>query len=106
MKLIVALCVLVCAVGVPAQTVQVKVPVVRAVEFKNFRGVSVEEIVTRLNDRDIQLIERPYSEQNLATAQGVVKELLAEKGMAGTPIKQTVAKIPPNSLKVIFTAGE
>jgi outer membrane protein assembly factor BamA len=88
---------------VGAQTVTVKPPVVRSVEFKDFHGVSAAEIVTRLNDRDIQLVERPYNVQNLQTAQGVVEELLAEKGQAGAQVKQTVTKIPPNSVKVTFT---
>ena len=88
---------------VGAQTVTVKPPVVRAVEFRNFRGVSAEEIIARLNDRDIQLVERPYNTQNLQTAQNVVEELLAEKGQTGAQVKQTVTKIPPNSVRVTFT---
>ena len=40
------------------QTVTVRPPLVRMVEFKNFRGVSVKEIVNRLNDRDIQSSRR------------------------------------------------
>jgi outer membrane protein assembly factor BamA len=86
-----------------AQSVTIKAPVIRSVEFKNFRGVSTEEIITRLNDRDIQLVERPYNAQNLQTAQGVVEELLAEKGQTGIQVKQTVTKIQPNSIRVTFT---
>jgi outer membrane protein assembly factor BamA len=85
------------------QTVVTKPPVVRSVEFKNFRGISAGEIISRLNDRDIQLVERPYSAQNLQTAQSVVEELLAEKGQSGIQVKQTVTKIPPNSIRVTFT---
>ena len=81
-----------------------KPPVVRAVEFKNFRGVSVKEIVNRLNDRDIQLVERPYSPHYVETAQGIVEELLAEKGQPGTRVKPTVTLIPPHSVRVTFTA--
>ena len=87
------------------QTVTVKPPVVRAVEFKNFRGVSVKEIVNRLNDRDIQLVERPYSPQYVETAQGLVEALLAEKGQPGTHVTPTVTRIPPHSVRVIFTAA-
>ena len=103
MKLVWVAAVLACATWGGAQTVNVKPPVVRAVEFRDFRGVSVTEIVTRLNDRDIQLIERPYNTQNLQTAQGVVEELLAEKGQTGVRVKQTVTKIPPNAVRVTFT---
>lgn len=87
------------------QTVTVKPPVVRSVEFKNFRGVSTKEIVGRLNDRDIQLVERPYSPQYVETAQGIVEELLAEKGQTGTHVTPTVTKIESRSVRVTFTAA-
>jgi hypothetical protein len=45
---------------------------VRSVEFHKFEGVSSKEIVQRLNDRDIQLVERPYDAQCVATAQQIV----------------------------------
>jgi hypothetical protein len=87
------------------QNAATKPEVVRTVEFKNFRGVSVKEIVTRLNDRDIQLVERPYSAEYVETAQGIVEELLAEKGQAGTHVKPTVTKIQPHVVRVTFTAA-
>lgn len=82
-----------------------KPPVVRTVVFRNFHGVSVKDIVNRLNDRDIRLVERPYSAQNVETAQGIVEELLAEKGLPGTKVKPTVTSIPPGAVRVTFTAA-
>jgi outer membrane protein assembly factor BamA len=87
------------------QTATARPPVVRAVEFKNFHGVSVKEIVNRLNDRDIRLVEEPYSKQYVATVQGIVEELMAEKGQAGVRVKPTVVTIPPHSVRVTFTAA-
>ena len=87
------------------QIVRVKPPVVRTVEFKNFHGISVKEIVNRLNDRDIQLVERPYSPRELETVQGIVEEFLKEKGQPETHVKPTVTRIPPNSVRVTFTAS-
>ena len=87
------------------QTATARPPVVRAVEFKNFHGVSVKEIVNRLNDRDIRLVEEPYSKQYVATVQGIVEELMAEKGQAGVHVKPTVVPIPPHSVRVTFTAA-
>ncbi|MGD0773952.1 MAG: hypothetical protein ABSC05_14140 [Candidatus Solibacter sp.] len=87
------------------QTVVVKPPVVRTVEFKNFRGVSVKEIVNRLNDQDIQLVERPYNPRYVETAQGIVEEFLKEKGQPGVRVKSTVTRVPPNSVRVTFTAS-
>ena len=51
--------------------------------LRTFADVPVKEIVNRLNDRDIQLVERPYSAQYVETAQGIVEELMAEKGHPG-----------------------
>ena len=82
-----------------------KPPVVRTVEFKNFRGVSAKEIVNRLNDRDIQLVERPYSAQYVETAQGIVEELMAEKGQPGIHVKPTVTSVHANAVRVTFTAA-
>ncbi len=87
------------------QTVKVTPPVVRTVEFKNFHGVSAKEIVDRLNDRDIQLVERPYNPQYVETAQGIVEEFLKEKGQAGIQVRPTVTKLPPHSVRVTFTAA-
>jgi outer membrane protein assembly factor BamA len=86
------------------QTVVVKRPVVRTVEFKNFRGVSVKEIENRLNDRDIQLVERPYNPEYVDTAQGIVEEFLKEKGQTGIHVQPTVTRMPPHSVRVTFTA--
>ena len=87
------------------QTTAGKPPVVRTVEFKNFRGVSVKEIVHRLNDRDIQLVERPYSAQYVATARGIVEELMAEKGHPGIHVKPTVTNVQAHAVRVTFTAA-
>lgn len=87
------------------QLVSVKPPVVRMIEFKNFRGISAKEIVTRLNDRDIQLVERPYNPEYVETAQGIVEDFLREKGQTGIHVKPTVTRIPPNSVRVTFTAA-
>src|ERR1035437_5960698 len=87
------------------RTVTVRPPLVRMVEFKNFRGVSVKEIVNRLSDRDIQLVERPYNPQYVETAQGIVEEFLKEKGQPGTHVKPTVTRTPPHAVRVTFTAA-
>jgi hypothetical protein len=93
------------AVHVGAQAGAPRPPVVRTVEFKNFQGVSITEIVSRLNDRDIQLVERPYDPRYVQTAQGIVEELLKEKGQSGIHVKPTVTSIPPHSVRVTFTAA-
>ena len=86
------------------QTVVVKPPVVRTVEFKNFHGVSVKDIENRLNDRDIQLVERPYNPEYVETAQGIVEEFLKEKGQADVRVQPKVTRMPTHSVRVTFTA--
>jgi outer membrane protein assembly factor BamA len=78
--------------------------VVRSVEFQKLPGVSVKEVVQRLNDRDIQLVERPYDAQNVATAGQIVEELLAEHGHRGAQVKATITELHGGKLKVTFTA--
>jgi outer membrane protein assembly factor BamA len=77
---------------------------VRSVEFQKLPGVSVKEVVQRLNDRDIQLLERPYDAQNVATAGQIVEELLAERGYRGTQVKATITELHGGRVKVTFTA--
>src|ERR1041384_4617969 len=77
---------------------------VREVEFQKLPGVTSKEVVQRLNDRDIQLSERPYDAQNVATAAGIVEELLAERGYRGTQVKATITELHGGKLKVTFTA--
>ena len=76
---------------------------VRSVVFQKFEGVSSQEIIQRLNDRDIQLVKRPYDAQNVATAQQIVEELLAEKGRQGAQVKATITQLHGGAVKVTFT---
>ena len=41
----------------------------------------------------------------METAQGIVEELMAEKGHPGTHVKPTVTSIPPHAVRVTFTAA-
>ena len=77
--------------------------VVRTIAFQKFQGVSSREIVQRLHDRDIELVERPYDAQYVATAQHVVEELLAEKGHKDAQVKATVTELHGGAVKLTFT---
>jgi outer membrane protein assembly factor BamA len=87
-----------------ASALLAKTGMVRSVEFQKLPGVSVKEVVQRLNDRDIQLVERPYDAQNVATAGQIVEELLAERGYRGTQVKATITELHGGKVKVTFTA--
>jgi len=45
-----------------------RLPVVQAIEFKNFHGVAAKDIVERLHDRDIEMVSRAYSARCVETA--------------------------------------
>ena len=89
---------------VSASALLAETGMVRSVEFQRLPGVTAKEIVQRLNDRDIQLVERPYDAQNVATAGQIVEELLAERGYRGTHVKATITELHGGRLKVTFTA--
>jgi hypothetical protein len=78
---------------------------VHSVAFQKLPGVTVKEVVQRLNDRDIQLLERPYDAQNIATAGQIVEELLAERGHPGIQVKATITELHGGKLKVTFSAA-
>jgi len=78
--------------------------VVRTVEFQKFEGITVKEIEQRLDDRDIQLVKRPYDQQYVQTAQQIVEELLAEKGKPGTHVRTAVTELHGGAVKLTFIA--
>ena len=80
-------------------------PLVRAIEFKNFHGIAAKEIVERLHDRDIEMVSRAYDARCVETAQGIVEELLVEKGQRGVRVVPTVTR-KGRSVLVVFTAAE
>ena len=88
--------------AISAATMLAGTGMVRSVEFQKLPGVSVKEVVQRLNDRDIQLVERPYDAQNVATAGQIVEELLAEKGYKGAQVKATITGLRHGAVKVTF----
>jgi outer membrane protein assembly factor BamA len=89
---------------VSASALLAETGMVRSVEFQRLPGVTAKEVIQRLNDRDIQLVERPYDAQNVATAGQIVEELLAERGYRGTQVKATITELHGGRLKVTFTA--
>ena len=80
-----------------------RLPVVQAIEFKNFHGLAAKDIVERLHDRDIEMVSRAYSARCVETAQAIVEELLAEKGQRGVRVVPTVVG-KGASVRVVFTA--
>jgi len=82
-----------------------RLPVIRALDFKDFQPVKTEEILQRFKAKGVRLaVEQPLDSQELVVAQEVLEGLLAENGRPGARVKAEVSPIPPRSLKVTFTA--
>src|SRR5215470_17243146 len=92
------------ALAAVALLAETGIGMVHSVSFQKLPGVTVKEVIQRLNDRDIQLVERPYDAQNIATASQIVEELLAEHGYRGTQVKATIIELHGGKVKVTFTA--
>jgi outer membrane protein assembly factor BamA len=80
-------------------------PVIRAIDFKHFQPVKVEEILQRLKAKGVRLtVEHPLDSQEVVVAQEVLEGLLAENGRPGARVNAEVAPMPPRSVKITFTA--
>jgi hypothetical protein len=77
--------------------------VVRSIKFDNFQQVSVEEILDRLNEREVRLaLEKPYHPDDAKEARRCIAKLLAEKGHPDARIAITTKVIQPRSVEVQF----
>jgi outer membrane translocation and assembly module TamA len=77
--------------------------VVRSIKFANFQQVSVEEILDRLNEREVRLaVEKPYHPEDAKEARRHIAQLLAEKGRPDARIAIATKVIAPRSVEVQF----
>ena len=82
-----------------------KTAVIRSVKFQDFKGISADEVASRLKDRGVRVgVEQPYDPQQIESARKVLQELLEEKGRSGMEVKTDVRQIPPHSVEVTFRA--
>ena len=82
---------------------EVQTPVIRSVKFENFKGISTDQVLSRLKDRGVRVaVEQPYEPQQVDAARQVLKELLEEKGRQGSEVTSAVRQIPPRSVEVTF----
>ena len=72
-----------------------------------FRSVSVEEILQRFQEREIELgVEQPYDAKVVERAKTALTELLEEKGVANPRVQVSTREIPPRSIEVTFRVGK
>ena len=80
-------------------------PVIRSIKYEGFKGVSMDDVISRLRDRGVRVaVEQMYDPAQVDSARTVLQELLNEKGRKGIDVKSTVRRIPPASVEVTFEA--
>ena len=79
--------------------------VIRSIKYENFKGISAEDVASRLKDRGIRIaVEQMYEPQQLESAREALAELLDEKGQIGMTVKALARHVPPRSVEVTFKA--
>jgi hypothetical protein len=77
--------------------------VVRSIRFEDFRNVSTQEILERLNEREVRLaVEKPYHPEDAKEARRYIAQLLAEKGLPNARIQIQTKAMAPQSVEVRF----
>jgi outer membrane protein assembly factor BamD (BamD/ComL family) len=81
--------------------------IVRSLRFEGMPAVTVEQILQRFQDREIDLaVERPANARMLEEAKTALTELLVERGVANPKVEVSTREIPPRSLEVTFRAAK
>jgi outer membrane protein assembly factor BamA len=77
--------------------------VVRSIRFADFQGVSVDEILDRLNEREVRLaVEKPYRPEDAREARHYIAQLLAEKGRPDARIEIATKVVARRRVEVQF----
>jgi tetratricopeptide (TPR) repeat protein len=80
-----------------------KAPIVRSLRFENLQGVTVQDILQRFQEREIDLaVEKACDARMLEEAKRVLAEFLAEKGVANPLVQVSTREIPPRSIELTF----
>jgi outer membrane protein assembly factor BamD (BamD/ComL family) len=89
------------------EQVQSNQRIVRSLRFESMPVVTVEQILQRFQDREIDLaVEKPANARMLEEARTALTELLAERGVVNPRIQVSTREIPPRSLEVTFRASK
>ena len=76
---------------------------VRAIKFADFQGVTTEEILDRLNEREVRLcVEKPYRPEDAMAARDYIAQLLAEKGRPDARIEIATKIVSRRRVEVQF----
>jgi outer membrane protein insertion porin family len=69
-------------------------PLMRSVEFEGIKSITRSEILDKLRERKASLGQNRLTTHKVRRAEGVIKEMLAEKGRQNGTVEATVEDIP------------
>lgn len=76
---------------------------VRSIQFRDFQQVSKEEILERLNEREVRLVvEKPYRPEYAEEARFYLAQLLSEKGCPNARIEIETKVVSRGAVEVRF----
>jgi hypothetical protein len=83
---------------------EVQTQIIRSIKYENFKGISMDDVASRLKDRGIRVaVEQFFEPKQVESARQVLQELLEEKGRK-TTVTAAVRRVPPASVEVTFKA--
>jgi outer membrane protein insertion porin family len=86
---------------------EVQTQIIRSIKYQNFKGISSDDVMSRLKDRGIRVaVEQFYEPKQVESARHVLEELLEEKGRKDMSVKVEVRRVPPASVEVTFKAAK
>jgi len=82
-------------------------PIVRSIEYKGAKSITRSEILEELRKKKVGVSqESPYDPTRVKRAEGVIKQMLAEKGHQNATITETTEQVPPNAVNLTFNIDE
>jgi outer membrane protein insertion porin family len=93
--------------GGPTVTFTVReAPIVRAIEYKGLRSVTLAEINRKLSEAKGGLaVASPYSVEKATKTAEVLKTLIASNGFNDFTVDVATERVPPNAVRVIFVVN-
>src|SRR5262249_25520839 len=82
-------------------------PLIRTVTYEGIKSITNAEILERLRDQKADIRQdSPYDPVRVDRAEGVIKQILAERGHQNATIEVRTEKNPPDSIAVTFAVNE
>lgn len=86
---------------------QEKPRTIRSIRYEEFQGITVDEILRRLEEKGVNLrVETAFDQQKVDQAKEVLTNMLVERGHRNARVRVDVGTIPPRAIGITFTAEE